>query len=177
MTKWISYMYTYILPSGASLPTHPIPLGHHRVLSWAPCAIHGFPLAIQFTHGSVGREDPLEKEMPTRSSTLAWRIPCTEEPGGLQSMGSHKSWTRLNNSTTTAAKCIYVSALLNASSRFPAVSTNLFSLSVPEHPLLMVHVISLNPNDSWSKHYAHIWECGGKEAVVEGHSAWLMWLG
>ena len=36
---------------------------------------------------SLGREDPLEKEMATHSSTLAWRIPWTEEPGGLQSMG------------------------------------------------------------------------------------------
>ena len=35
--------------------------------------------------GSLGRENPLEKEMATRSSTLAWRIPWTEEPGGLQS--------------------------------------------------------------------------------------------
>ena len=34
-----------------------------------------------------GRKDPLEKEMATHSSTLAWRIPWTEEPGGLQSMG------------------------------------------------------------------------------------------
>ena len=34
-----------------------------------------------------GREDPLEKEMATRSSVLAWRIPKTEEPGGLQSIG------------------------------------------------------------------------------------------
>ena len=33
------------------------------------------------------REDPLEKGTATRSSTLAWRIPWTEEPGGLQSMG------------------------------------------------------------------------------------------
>ena len=33
-------------------------------------------------------EDPLEKEMATHSSTLAWKIPCTEEAGGLQSMGS-----------------------------------------------------------------------------------------
>ena len=38
---------------------------------------------------SLGQEDPLEKEMATHSSTLAWRIPWTEEPGGLQSMGSH----------------------------------------------------------------------------------------
>ena len=36
---------------------------------------------------SLGREDPLEKEMATHSSTLAWRIPWAEEPGGLQSMG------------------------------------------------------------------------------------------
>ena len=37
---------------------------------------------------SLGWEDPLEKEMATHSSILAWRIPWTEEPGGLQSMGS-----------------------------------------------------------------------------------------
>ena len=37
---------------------------------------------------SLGREDLLEKEMATHSSVLAWRIPLTEEPGGLQSIGS-----------------------------------------------------------------------------------------
>ena len=36
---------------------------------------------------SLGQEDPLEKEMETRSGILAWEIPRTEEPGGLQSMG------------------------------------------------------------------------------------------
>ena len=36
---------------------------------------------------SLGQEDPLEEEMATHSSILAWRIPWTEEPGGLQSMG------------------------------------------------------------------------------------------
>ena len=36
--------------------------------------------------GSLGPEDPLEEEMATHSSILAWRIPWTEEPGGLQSM-------------------------------------------------------------------------------------------
>ena len=35
----------------------------------------------------LGQEDPLEKEMAIHSSTLAWKIPWTEEPGGLQSMG------------------------------------------------------------------------------------------
>ena len=39
---------------------------------------------------SLGREDPLEKEMATHSSTLAWRIPWMEEPRGLQSMGSQR---------------------------------------------------------------------------------------
>ena len=39
---------------------------------------------------SLGWEDPLEKGMATHSSTLAWRIPWTEEPGGLQSTGSHR---------------------------------------------------------------------------------------
>ena len=39
---------------------------------------------------SLGQEDPLEKEKATRSSILAWRIPWTEEPGGLQSMGSQR---------------------------------------------------------------------------------------
>ena len=39
---------------------------------------------------SLGREDPLEKEMATRSRILAWRVSWTEEPGGLQSMGSHR---------------------------------------------------------------------------------------
>ena len=39
---------------------------------------------------SLGQEDPLEKEMATYSSILAWRIPWTEEPGRLQSMGSQR---------------------------------------------------------------------------------------
>ena len=40
---------------------------------------------------SLGWEDPLEKEMATHFSILAWEIPWTEEPGGLQSMGSQES--------------------------------------------------------------------------------------
>ena len=43
---------------------------------------------------SLTREDSLEKEMATRSSTLAWKIPWTEEPGGLQSMGSDMTATK-----------------------------------------------------------------------------------
>ena len=40
--------------------------------------------------GSLGWEDPLEKEVATHSRILAWRIPWTEEPGGLQFMGSQR---------------------------------------------------------------------------------------
>ena len=42
---------------------------------------------------SLGQEDPLEEEMATHCSLLAWKIPWTEEPGGLQSMRSQKSQT------------------------------------------------------------------------------------
>ena len=38
----------------------------------------------------LGQEDPLEKEMATHTSVLAWKIPWTEEPGGLQSIGSQR---------------------------------------------------------------------------------------
>ena len=49
---------------------------------------------------SLGGEDPLENEMATHPSNLAWRTPLTEKPVRIQSMGSQKSWTQLNNSTT-----------------------------------------------------------------------------
>ena len=49
--------------------------------------IKGLPAMQETRVRSLGWEDPLEKEMATHSSTLAWRIPWTEEPGGLQSMG------------------------------------------------------------------------------------------
>ena len=66
---------------------------------------HTFPYGLGFPGGSdgkefaynlgdlrltLGMEDPLEKGMATNSSILAWKIPCTEEPGGLQSMVSQR---------------------------------------------------------------------------------------
>ena len=49
------------------------------------------PPAVQETQvQSLGHEDPLEKEMATHSSILAWRIPWTEESGGLQSIESQR---------------------------------------------------------------------------------------
>ena len=49
---------------------------------------------------SLGWEDPLEEGMEIHSSILAWRIPLTEEPGGLQFMGITKSQTRLSDEHT-----------------------------------------------------------------------------
>ena len=46
---------------------------------------------------ALGLDDPLEKEMATHSNILAWEIAWTEEPDGLLSRGSLKTWTRLSN--------------------------------------------------------------------------------
>ena len=46
---------------------------------------------------SLGQGDPLEKEMATHCSILAWKIPWTEDPGGLQSMRLQKSQAQLSN--------------------------------------------------------------------------------
>ena len=52
--------------------------------------IKNLPAVQQTKVWSLGWEDPLEKEKATHSSILAWKIPRTEEPGGLQSMGSQR---------------------------------------------------------------------------------------
>ena len=58
------------------------------------------PAKLESQVRSLGQEDPLEGGMATHSSILAWRIPWTEEPGGLQSMGSQRvrhDWQLNNN--------------------------------------------------------------------------------
>ena len=59
-------------------------------LSLVAQTVKSSPAMQEARLGSLGREELLEKEMATRSSPLAWRIPRTEEPGGLQSMGSQR---------------------------------------------------------------------------------------
>ena len=56
----------------------------------------------------LGWKDPLEKELTTHSSILAWRIPWTEESGGLQSLGLQKSRTRLKQLTLSGKQKIYM---------------------------------------------------------------------
>ena len=59
-------------------------------------AVKNLPAKQETQVGPLGREDPLEEGMATHSSILAWRISWTEEPGGLQSIGSGRSQTRLS---------------------------------------------------------------------------------
>ena len=53
--------------------------------------VKNLPIVQETRVQSLAREDPLEKGMATHSSILAWRIPWTEEPGRLQSMGSQRA--------------------------------------------------------------------------------------
>ena len=52
--------------------------------------VKNLPVMQEIGVQSLGQEDPLEKRMATHSSILAWRIPWTEEPGGLQFIGSQR---------------------------------------------------------------------------------------
>ena len=64
-------------------------MNHHRA-SLVVQVVKNLPAMQDTWVQSVGWEDPLEKGMTTHSSILAWRIPWTEEPGGLQSMESQR---------------------------------------------------------------------------------------
>ena len=59
--------------------------------------IKNLPAMQEMQVRSLGQKDPLEKDMATHSSILAWKIPWTEGPAGLQAMGSQKCWTQLSN--------------------------------------------------------------------------------
>ena len=59
--------------------------------------VKNLPAVQEMRVWSLGREDPLEEGMATHSSILAWRIPRTEEPGGLQSRGLWKRGTRVSS--------------------------------------------------------------------------------
>ena len=72
------------------LPKYTISLLANSWASLVAQRIKRLPAMQETQVRSLGREDPLEKEMATRSSILARRIPWTEEPGGLQSTGSQR---------------------------------------------------------------------------------------
>ena len=64
--------------------------------------VENLPAAIQETQvPSLGRDDTLEKGMATHSSILVWKIPWTEEPGRIESMGLQKRWQLSDYTTAT----------------------------------------------------------------------------
>ena len=80
--------------------------------------VKNLPAMLETWVRSLGWEGPLKKEMATHSSILAWRIPWTEEPGGLQSMGS-QSRTRLSALSLSVSLFYEVRRLLLSSERVP----------------------------------------------------------
>ena len=70
--------------------SHPYMTTGKTIASLVAQMVKRLPAMRETWVGFLGREDPLEKEMAIHSSTLAWKIPWTEEPDRLQSMGSQK---------------------------------------------------------------------------------------
>ena len=96
---------------------------------------------------SLGREDPLEKRMATDSSIPAWRIPWTEEPDGLQSMGSQRvghhwatdTFTLLSGPSSTRPSLLTMPCLLPKSQSLgPCLSTSVASPYLSLHKILPV---------------------------------------
>ena len=75
-------------------------IGYPLQYSWVSLVaqlVKNLPAKQETQVQSLGQEDPLEKEMATHSSTLAWKIPWTEESGGLQSMRLQRSQTQFRD--------------------------------------------------------------------------------
>ena len=72
------------------------------------CVCSDLPTMRETWVRSLGWEDPLEKEMATHSSILAWKTPWMEEPGRLQSMGSQKSRAQLSDFTSLCMCVLFV---------------------------------------------------------------------
>ena len=128
------------------------------------------PLAMQETWiWSLGWEDNLEKEMATHSSIPAWRIPWTEEPGGLKSIGSQKlghDWATNTDTHNIVATSLFSDDFWNSPYHIAVrkVTTDIF------HHTLYLSGFTLNPLKSnlcyccrhhWSDICAQ-WNAGGK---------------
>ena len=76
---------------------------------WGGSVVKNLPAVQEMQEWSLGQEDPLEEGMATHSSILAWRIPWTQEPGGLQSTGPQRvghDWSDWAH-THTRYTCVY----------------------------------------------------------------------
>ena len=88
--EWMLPLYTSMYSFPGPLHTCSVALPHLSSFHQLFPSPSRLPAMWETRVWSLGREDPLEKEMATHSSTLAWKIPWTEEPGGLHSMGSQR---------------------------------------------------------------------------------------
>ena len=86
----------------ASLRETPLTLSEQSSCFSGGSEAKNLPAKQEMGVQSLAQEDPLEEEMATHSSILAWEISWTEEPGKLQSMGSQKGQAQLSDSTTAA---------------------------------------------------------------------------
>ena len=77
-------------PTKTQSNRHLMRSSHYYWISLVAQTVKRLPTMLETWVRSLGLEDPLEKEMSTHSSTLAWRIPWREKPGGIQSMGSQR---------------------------------------------------------------------------------------
>ena len=93
---------------------------------------------------SLRWEDPLEKEIATHSGILAWRIPRTEEPGGLQSIG-WQSWTRLSNFTSLHFQ------LKDRDNCSWKTQSETFGMTLDKYGRAFMCLV--NPNENYSNHF------------------------
>ena len=89
--------------------TEPIICPLFYIPSLVAQTVKNLPAILETCVQSLGQEDPLEKDMATHSSILVWRIPWTEEPGGLRSMGLQR--VGYNQATNTFFHYIPYSSL------------------------------------------------------------------
>ena len=89
--------------------TEPIICPLFYIPSLVAQTVKNLPAILETCVQSLGQEDPLEKDMATHSSILVWRIPRTEEPGGLRSMGLQR--VGYNQATNTFFHYIPYSSL------------------------------------------------------------------
>ena len=88
----------------------PYLLQHQFDFAVSHYCFHSLPLLSDTTSFGCSHSAPVEKEMATHSNVLAWRIPGTEEPGGLPSMGSHRvghNWSDLAAAAAAWSSCAF----------------------------------------------------------------------
>ena len=88
--KFSKSLIQFSIDGWACVPSLLFTRGQTMVASLVAQMVKHLPAMRETRVRSLGQEDSLEKEIATHSSTLAWKIPGTREPGGLLSMGSHR---------------------------------------------------------------------------------------